>query len=276
MTMYFPTQKTGAGLAYPVYATGVSDSLTRAEPIITPAEVQSRYMKNIPTKFAHDELTVDDFKDQIKLAINRIELELDIDIYPVERTEKHPYTHTEYINYCFLRTKMGPIMRLEHICVRSANGENLYEIPPQWIDPGNFHFRQINVIPLMSTYGINQFSNSTQPAGLVLLTIMGGLGFIPSYWEIKYTSGVSKTEGQVPVPVNELIGLEAAHKMISMAQAANTKNSVSISQDGLSQSSSGPGPEVYKRRMDDIQDQIDLIKRSLKKRFSKKFLTGFA
>jgi len=100
------------------------------------------------------------------------------------------------------------------------------------------------------------------------------IGFIPSYWEIKYTAGMSFKEGQVPVPVNELIGVLAAIDTLSLIAPTNVFNSQSISQDGLSSSSSGPKNRIYKLRLAELEKKKETIISKLKGIFSGKFFVG--
>jgi len=242
---------------------------------MSPTVLQRRFLKNIPTKFQFDEFTAEDFQDHIMRAINDLEIDLNLDIYPVQRAEKVAFSRSEYKNFIHLHTVRGPILEIESLIIRSADEENLYQIPPEWIDPGNFHYRQLNVIPLLAAYGLNTLKGSVTNAGITFLTVLEGLTWVPSYWEIKYTSGVCSKKGQVPVSINELIGIYAAKEILSQAQTAYTKNSVSIGQDGLSQSTSGPGVQVFAKRIEELERKEERIKGSLKKMFGQKFIMGW-
>jgi hypothetical protein len=260
--------------SYPVRASKVGQSQSRMEPIVSPALLQRRFLANIPTKFKNFEFTAEDFQDQIDRAVSLIEAELNIDLVPVQRAEKVAYHRDEYRSFVHLRTVRGPILQVDSLIIRGANGDNIYQVPNTWIDPGQFHARQINVIPLFAAYGVNSVQGSA-PASMLFLTTMAGLTWIPSYWEITYVSGLCDMAGHVPIFVNELIGIYAAKEILSQAQTYFTKTSVSIQQDGLSQSTGGPGPQVYAKRIEDLEKKEAQVKKNIKKLFGQKYIMGY-
>jgi hypothetical protein len=82
---------------------------------------------------------------------------------------------------------------------------------------------------------------------------------------------MSTKEGQVPVPVNELIGCLAAIDVLSAIAPSNIYNSQTLSQDGISQSSSGVGPRIYELRIQELEVKRDTLIKKLKGIFSGKF-----
>ena len=76
----FPTK------SYPVRTKEVSNLLKRAEPLIEPDKLVSRYLKNVP---GIDTYSKDELKDFISLAYNEVELDLKTSIEPVQ-AEEHP------------------------------------------------------------------------------------------------------------------------------------------------------------------------------------------
>jgi len=270
------TSRVNPVAAYPVRASQTGDSLTRIEPIITPAQLQSRFLKNIPTQFKNDSFTSEDFQDQIERAISLIEIHLNLDIYPVTRKERLGFHRDEYRSFINLRTSHGPILEVSKLSITNSDAQDIYVVPYQWIDPGQFHYRQLNVIPMSvgssQGYGALGLASFTTP---FLSVMASGITWVPSYWEVEYTSGVCCKDGHVPMFINELIGIYAAIEIISQAQTAFTKTSVSISQDGLSQSTGGPGPAVFNKRLEDLEAKKAPLEKSIKKIFSQKFLTGY-
>lgn len=259
---------------YPVHAQETSGLVKRCEPILTPEKLRSRFLKGVSLVMPNgDVITDEDLKDKIMLAINEAELLLNMTINRESFKQKVPMDRSLYHSYVHVRAEHGPIISLEKLAIVAANGSNIFEIPADWIESANFAKRLINVIPLLASYGVNQLSGSTTStnSGIAFLTIMGGLGWVPAYWEIEYTAGMSAKEGQVPVVVNELIGILAAIDTLSMIAQTNIWTSQSLSQDGISQSSSGPGPAVYRTRLEELETKKKDVIKKLKGIFTGKF-----
>lgn len=271
----FNENKNNGTATYPVHSKASSGLIRRCEPIITPEQLKSRFLKGIPLKFRNgDVLTDDDLKDRIYLASNEVELLLHSSIVPEQRQDKLAYDRSLYDSYIHLKSEAGPIISLQQLAIVSANGEDIFEIPAAWIETANFAKGQINVIPLLAAYGVNQVEGAVGNAGIAFLTVLGGMQWVPAYWQIKYVYGISNKEGQVPTPVNELIGCVAAIAILSEIAPTNIFNSQSQSQDGISQSSSGPGPLLYKQRIQDLTDKQDLLTKKLRAIFFNKFFVS--
>lgn len=257
---------------YPVHSKASSGLLRRCEPVLTPEQLKRRFLKGIPLKFRNgDEFTDEDLKDRIYLAQNEAELLLHTSITREARQDKLAYDRSLYEAYIHLKAEAGPIISIERLAIVSANGENIFEIPPAWIETSNFAKGQINVIPLLAAYGVNQVEGAVGNGGIAFLTVLGGMQWVPAYWQINYTYGVSNREGQIPTPVNELIGCIAAIEVLSEIAPSNIFNSQSQSQDGISQSSSGPGPMLYKTRIEELTIKQETITKKLKALFFNKF-----
>lgn len=267
--------KTSGTAVYPVHADQTSGLLTRCEPFISVIQFKNLFLKGIPLRFRNgDQLTDDDLKLKLNWAMNQAELLLGCTITREAFRHKVPFDHALYKAYIHIVSEKGPIVSLEELAIVSADNNNIFNIPPTWIETTNFAKRQINVIPLLAAYGINQVSGAVGNAGIAFLTVMDGLNWVPAYWQIKYTAGLSNTEGQVPIPVNELIGCIAAIDVLSQVAATNVFNSQSQSQDGISQSSSGPGPNVYNRRIEDLETRKDSLIKKMKSIFSSRYIFG--
>lgn len=93
----------------------------------------------------------------------------------------------------------------------------------------------------------------------------GGIKWVPSYWEVEYTTGVCNKEGHLPVVVNELVGAIAAINILGNKGAQNTNTSISVSHDGISQSSSNPGPAVYQTRIGELTNQKQEMVRKIRR-----------
>lgn len=270
--MDFKQSKNYGTAAYPVHCDEASGLVRRAEALLTPEKLRSRFLKGIPLTFPNgDTFSDEDLKDKIMLAINETELLLNMTVTREAFRQKVPFDKSLYDAFIHVKTEHGPILTIEHLRITSADRNSIFEIPPAWIETANFAKRLINVIPLLAAFGVNSVQGSVSNAGIAFLTVMGGLGWVPAYWEVSYTAGMSFKEGQVPVPVNELIGCIAAITLLSEIAPSNIYNSQSLSQDGISQSSSGPGPRLYELRISELEDKKTKIISKLKGIFSGKF-----
>lgn len=262
--------------SYPVQANGTSGLLSRVEPLITPAKLKSRFLKGILEKFPSISFTNDELKDRINLAINELELELKAPVFAEQFSERIPFDYNLYTHYIHVRTSNGPIMSIEDFSIISSDNQNLFRIPSQWIDMGNAHQRQINVIPLLGAYGATSVQGAVAPGGIAfLLIIKRQTDFVPAYWTIKFTAGLCKDAGQVPVAINNLIGIYAAMDILSNIAPNNSTNSVSLGQDGISQSQSGPGVQIFQTRLAELEKRKMTLLGQLKRIFAQKmFLTN--
>lgn len=269
-------QSKGFGTAiYPVHAEQTSGLMRRCEPTLTPEQLVSRFLKGIPLKLRNgDQFTPDELKDRIYLAMNEAELLLGTTITREAFKEKAPFDRALYQAYIHVVTEHRPIISIEHLAIVSADGNNIFELPPTWIEAANFSKGLINVIPLLAAYGVNSVQGAVGNAGIAFLTVIGGLNWVPAYWQVRYTSGLSNKEGNVPTPVNELIGTIAAIAILSEIGPLNIFNSQSQSQDGISQSSSGPGPNLYVRRIEELTAKQDMLVKKLKAIFSTRYFVN--
>jgi hypothetical protein len=181
-----------------------------------------------------------------------------------------------------MKTEHGPIISIEALTITASNNQNIYQVPADWIETANFSKNLINVVPLLAAFGSSSISGSPVGANgqnvgaafLAIWTAYGNAGHVPAYWQIEYTAGMSNKEGQVPIPVNDLIGVITAINVLSIIAPTNLYNSQSLSQDGISQSSSGPGNNIYARRIDELQAKKDELVAKLKAVFSRRYFIG--
>lgn len=274
MSNFVQTKKFGTAI-YPVHAKETSGLMRRCEPLLTPEQLVNRFLKGIPLKFRNgDSFSPDELKDRIYLAMNETELLLGTVITRESFQEKAPFDYSLYRAYIHVMSEHRPIISLEHLAIVSADGNAIFEIPPTWIEGANFSKGLVNVIPLLAAYGVNSVQGAVGNAGIAFLTVIDGLNWVPAYWQINYTAGLSNKEGNVPTPVNELIGTVAAIAILSEIAPLHIYNSQSQTQDGISQSSSGPGPRLYQLRIEELKEKRDELTRKLKAIFSTRYFVG--
>lgn len=274
MSNFTQTKRYGTAI-YPVHAASTSGLLRRSEPFLTPEQLVSRFLKGIPLKFRNgDSFTPDELKDRIYLAMNEAELLLGLTITREAFQFKAPFDYALYKAYIHIMTEARPVVSLEHLAIVSSDGNTIFEIPPTWIEAANFSKGLINVIPLLAAYGVNSVQGAVGNAGIAFLTVIDGLNWVPAYWQVNYTAGLSSKEGNVPTPVNELIGTIAAIAILSEIAPLNIWNSQSQTQDGISQSSSGPGNRLYQLRIEELEKKKNDIVKKLKTIFSTRYFLG--
>jgi hypothetical protein len=263
------------GSSYPVHAAETSNLFKRVEPLLTPEQLISRFLLGVqlPDSFTNDVL-----KDRINIAINDFELLTRVSVLPEVFHDKLSYDYAAYRSFLFFKTEKHPIQKMLSLQIQSSDGTGIYTIPPIWIETANFHRGQVNVIPLLSTFGATQGFAQTggiiQSAGLVFIATLGQLTWLPAFWVLKYTSGLSRDENNVPVVANNLIGCIAAIGILSNLASLNIATSVSIAQDGISQSSSTPGPQVYTKRIEDLTEDKNKYVKEIQNLFANKYYVG--
>jgi hypothetical protein len=274
MSNFIHTKNNGTAI-YPVHAEQTSGLMRRCEPVLTPEQLKSRFLKGLRLKFRNgDGFTDDELKDRIYLAMNEVELLLGTVIMRESFKDKLPFDSNLYRSFVHLSAPVRPVISLEHLAVVSSDNAKIFEMPAAWIETANFSKGIINVIPLSPAYGTTSVNGGTGKAGAAFLTVMNGINWVPAYWQISYTAGLSNKEGQIPTPVNELIGTVSAIAILSEMGPLNTFNSQSQTQDGISQSSSGPGNRLYEIRIADLERKKDELVKKLKNIFSTKWFVG--
>jgi hypothetical protein len=197
----------------------------------------------------------------------------------VEFQEKLDFDFSKYKAFISLKTTNAPIISLEQLAIVSTNGQILFEIPAPWIEAANFNRSEINVIPLLASFGTQSVAGSpivgNQPGnGITFMSLFNCYGTVnnaPAYWQVVYKAGLSSTEGVVPVPVNELVGTIAAINLLSMLALLFLQTSVSLSQDGISQSSSNMGPRMYALRIEELEKRRDALVVQVTALFGRRF-----
>jgi hypothetical protein len=255
-------------LAYPVEAKEVSGLMTRVESMLTPELLKSRYLHGLDV----EDYTDDELKQEIMIAMNEIEALTGLNLTKIQFKERIPYDHSLYRNFLHVKTNHGPILSVDKFAVESSNGQDIYELPADWIEMGFAHKRQINLLPILTVFGTSGTIASASPSGaLIFLQSLSNYRWLPAFWSITYTAGVCKEDGKLPVVINDLIGLTAGIEVLSAKQNLIRYTSQSLGQDGISQSSSGPGPQTYQARIELLQAKRDRLLKRVKAIYSNKY-----
>lgn len=278
----FTQSRTFKTSQYPVHAIQTSGLLRRVEPFLTPELFRSRYLKGIPLLFPELKFTDDEIKDRIMMAMNETEAQIGTTITREEFVDKLPFDWSLYKSFMHMKPRHSPIISLESLAIVASNDEVIFQVPSVWVDMGNASIGQLNVIPLLAAFGATSTTGSpitatNQGAGVAFLAIWGAMGGgqqVPSYWQVTYSAGLSNTEGQVPVIVNQLIGTNAAINIISQIAQFFLYTSQSMSQDGISQSSSMLGPRLFQLRIEELMANRDELISKIKGIFAKKYVIG--
>lgn len=254
--------------AYPVEALETSGIFTRIETMITPELLKSRYLHGIPL----DDYAEDELKQEIMLAMNEMEILSGLSFSKVVYKERIPYDSSLYKNFLHMKVNHRPVLSVDKLAVESSNGQNIYELPADWIEMGFAHKGQINLLPILTVFGTSGTISTSAPDGaLIFLQSLSNYKWLPAFWSITYTSGVCKEDGKLPVVINDLIGLTAAMEVLSAKQNLIMNTSQALSQDSISQSSSGLGPTSFQNRIDILEAKRDKLLKRVKAVFHSKY-----
>ncbi len=275
----YSDSKVGNRAVYPDRAVDAQE-FQRLEPLLTAEELRNRVLFGIPlissvvdprTKKVQV-MTDSHLEDIIIGAINQLEVDSGIDMLPVQRTEPHPFDRNTFRQYGYLKTEHSPITSVESIIVQPNDETALYSLPTDWISTASFNKGLIHITPILpSAATIGSYASTGN--GAAFLSIMGQLGWMPDFWSITYTTGFQ--DGAVPRIVNEIIGCYAGIEILSMLAATNSgSTSRSTNGDGFGQSVSGPGPDRYKARIEDLDKKRDRLTKKLRAMYGKKFVMG--
>lgn len=218
------------------------------------------------------EMSDSDLADVIRESVGLIETQLSMTIFDVQYQERHPFDRFDYQSYGYLRLRQKPVASVERLAVVQNSGDAIYVVPNEWISVGNLHKGQINILPSTVALASNA-ENAAVNGALSFIMIMMQQGWVPDFWEVTYTAGFR--DGLLPDALNLLIKYVAGIEVLSRLAATYAGvNSASLSIDGLSQSSSGPGPQLYETRIKQMSDQRDKLFRRFKAMIGNRMMVG--
>lgn len=277
----FTNSKPGVGDVFPIG--GGESPWMRSEPLITPTALKRQHLFGIPLVSGmkdpitgrNDRLTDDDLMAYIDTAVGLAEIETGLTIFPLQITEKKPWDRQEYDSFGYFILQKRPIASIERMTVNLSNNDDIYEVPLQWIDTGQLQWGQLNIIPLtIALTSGNPVAIPTTAGGALLLSIFQGKSqWVASFWQAAYTAGFP--DGMIPKVVNDLIGCIAAMEVLSqLASTYGRSQGSSLGIDGMSQSVSTPGPEIFTPRMKDLAAKRATLTGKLKNMYHLKFFSN--
>jgi hypothetical protein len=250
---------------------------SRVEPLINAEQLKRRFLWGIPLVSPirdpitgkADVMTNEDLKEFVLRAVAQVELDTGIDIFPVQRSEGQDFDRNLLVQYGHLRLDHRPILSVDKLSVRPAGNQDIYIVPPEWIDHKYFTKGLLHIIPLMPAVNSGIIPTGRGGGTMFLQIIAGGRQWIPAYWNIEYTTGFK--DGILPKVLNELIGCYAGVDVLAILQATYRSTSYSLGVDGISQSGSTPGPNMFDPRI----KQLELKKKQLLGKFKALFQNKF-
>ncbi len=273
-----PTTASGLGGMLPDGA--VASVFDQVEPLIDPETLASQYVMvplvsgiRDPMTGEFRVLTPDDLKAFIRRAVASLELKLTVDIGQKAYRERMAYDRQDQDSFGAMWTLHSPISDVTRLEIQTTDGKAIWVVPGEWIARGNFHQGMINILPFaVSSFGAITLP-TTSPVGAGLLPTLFKQSWVEGFWYIEYLSGYP--EGKIPTVINELIGYEAAIKILSLlASTFARSSSQSLGIDGLSQSQSGPGPEMFETRIKFCMEERDEILRKVQRLYGRGFIVG--
>ena len=264
----------------PIPENAIQAEFPQMEPLLTPELLKSRHLLGVSLATAKDPVTgkatiiTDDIlRDIIDGAVAQAESDLKIDIFPVKRREKHPFDLNLYSSFGYFQLSHRPATSMDKLSVTPSNGLDVYVVPNEWVETSYLTRGQINIVPLTVAFVQGTYIPQQSSGGAAYLQILGNKPWIPAWWQVEYTSGFPN--GMLPRILNEYIGSRAAIEVLSqLALSFARANSQSLSIDGLGQSVSTPGPQIFKGRIDELEEKITKITKKVKALFGYKIFSG--
>jgi hypothetical protein len=267
----YSDSKAGLGKVYP--DNQVVTSWESTEPLIGPEKLKEVHLFGLPLiSSVPDPITgkpemMNDTKlqSQIIEAVSLCELESGLHFFPQQFREKLAFDKAEYDAFGYISLRHRPVSSIESLTVTPSDERTVYSVPLEWVDVGNLHVGQLNMIPLTIALKTGTVVPlTTGPGGAMFLSIFGNRPWIPSLFECLYTCGYPKAS--LPKVVNQYIGIVAAMEVLSLLATTNSRStSSSLSFDGISQSISTPGPEVYLQRLKELGEKRRWIVKKLQR-----------
>jgi len=264
MSVDYTKSRSSMGCVYPLYAIDAGANFNRYEPLITPEIFKKDYLFGISLRsvITQETLNDNDLKRDLDRAINRIETEIKINIFPVQRKIRKEYDKNLYQAFCHLEMPYRPILSVEELAIEDANATSIFIFPPQLIETGNFQTGLITLGLLSTAYPAGIFTTGSGGAFASYLLTNFPSRFVPAFFSIKCTTGFP--ENKIPGILNDLIATEAAIDVLSRLGPLVRTTSSSLGLDGMNQSTAGPGPNIFLTRILELKEKRDQLIKNIK------------
>ncbi len=246
----------------------------RYEPLISAEDIRRRFMWGIDLTSPEtgEEMTPGMVEEMREDAIAEIEEDGHFKIKPTQVTEGQAFDRNEYMAMGYFRLENRPVSSIERLEIITSNRQLLWSVSIDWIDTRYLPRGLVYIVPINVAVAPSTQSGGAA-GGAAFLAILGQQLFVPAFWNITYTCGYP--DEKIPRALNVLIGLKTAMAVLGELQAANARNqSKSIGQDGLSQSSSNAGPEIFSKQIEALGERYKKLLKKLKNKFGLTMFSG--
>lgn len=263
----------------------------RLEPIITPDLLKERFLFGIPliAPQTQEKFTVKMFRDCIKRAISLAELDIKASIMPTIARERLPFDPAMYNKNMYFEIPVKPIQKIIRLSICSASyrgtgepnesaqypsGNELYQIPNDWIDMAHASYGKIFINPLSPAFANIGSSQGSMINGAVTLQYLNFGSWLPAFWTCEFLHGLGDELGNVPVVVNELVGQKAAILTLDNLIPLYRTASQSLGIDGLSQSVNDLGHQLLTNKRQNLVESYAASVKTVKQKIGQSFFVS--
>lgn len=294
-----PRSRTPRRGIYPYFSTTDNEtSGGRFLPMVTPEKMRKQALFGIPLKssFTNEEVSDEQIQVYIDEAISEVEHILDLYIEPQTFSDRYDFRRHGFTwNYNYIKLRHPNVLCVEKVQLSFTN-EDQVEEPEKDIDCTgqefagrsgatpliDFPIEHVHVLP---QEGVVQLvpAFGTSLSGFLISAFSGtqfhalraiGINDFPGGLRIKYTCGFEK--GKIPALIVGLIETIAAYRLLSiLGPILFPHNSVGISIDGVSQSTSTPGPAFLAQRLNELEKIKNDLMDAAKGYYQRKFLIDY-
>lgn len=230
-----------SNFTFPVNSTSPS-AFTRSEALITPTQLKERYLFGVNlTDDKGNELPEAVFQHAINTAVSFLEHSLDIVIFPQTFVERYDYRQVDYMEFNFLQLKKRPASEVTSMKAKFPANQELVDYPKEWFVLEK-EASQLQLSPVEGTFS----GLVVTQGGSYVPLIYGARSSWPHLFEVTYVAGFKND--QIPVIINEMIGLQAAIRIFDilgdMILGAGISNQ-GVGLDGANVSTATPLSAMY-------------------------------
>lgn len=241
-----------------------------------PREVLEYTLLGLPKIFplTGEVITPDHMRPFLDSAINEIEMDMGMDLSPVERDQSFDYIDGMFTaNATGLKLEAWPAVKIIEMQLRFPHTQTqafyqTYSIPPSWIA---LRRNRINVLAAYGAVSVNNRGEGTTASAAGVFSYITGFArgaYQPAMISVRYVSGF--TPDRLPNIIVDLIKTQAALRFLSDAFAPMfPTNSVSVSIDGVSQSAQSQMNQLLMKRVEMLEKKKEQQKSAVIKTFGR-------